>query len=168
MSGGGGDVALDKCGDSSLRAVRFVQNDTRFGGRTSEAWSVLRLCGIVRVSRVVAVSGKPAVPIENESGWCIRRELSFGLAQFSRRGPLTPKSGGRINRAKSFSGGATLHTETAAHASSFPHLIHELHANCPTCGRLIDIPAAAVHSDGTGRGYCATCRTELFDASAEN
>ena len=62
-----------------------------------------------------------------------------------------------------------MHTETAAHSSaSFPHLIHELHANCPTCGRLIAIPQAAVHSDGTGRGYCAQCRTELFEASLEN
>jgi hypothetical protein len=63
-----------------------------------------------------------------------------------------------------------LHTETAAHSSanSFPHLIHELHANCPNCGKLIDIPQAAVHSDGTGRGYCAQCRTEVFEASLEN
>jgi len=63
-----------------------------------------------------------------------------------------------------------LHTETATHSlpNSFPHLIHELHANCPHCGRLIDIPQAAVHSDGTARGYCCTCRTEVFEASLEN
>src|SRR5690242_11897874 len=37
-------------------------------------------------------------------------------------------------RSESISGGATLHTGTAAHsASSFPHLIHELHATCPHC-----------------------------------
>ena len=66
----------------------------------------------------------------------------------------------------SISGGAALHTETAAQFSgSFPHLIHELHANCPNCGGAIDIPAAAVHEDGTGRGYCAQCHTELFEAS---
>ena len=63
-----------------------------------------------------------------------------------------------------------MHTETAAsHSSaSFPHLIHELHANCPHCGRMIDIAQAAVHSDGTARGYCCTCRTEVFEASLEN
>lgn len=62
-----------------------------------------------------------------------------------------------------------MHTGTAAHpASSFPHLIHELHATCPHCGRLIDIPQAAVHTDGTARGYCCKCRTEVFEASLEN
>jgi len=30
---------------------------------------------------------------------------------------------------------------------------------------MIAIPAAAVHSDGTQRGYCADCRTEIFEAS---
>jgi hypothetical protein len=59
-----------------------------------------------------------------------------------------------------------MHTETAVQAStSYPHLIHDLHANCPNCGRLIAIPEAAVHSDGTQRGYCAACRTEVFEAS---
>jgi predicted Zn finger-like uncharacterized protein len=43
-----------------------------------------------------------------------------------------------------------------------------MHATCPHCGTVIDIPQAAVHPDGTVRGYCATCRTEVFDASLEN
>jgi len=51
-------------------------------------------------------------------------------------------------------------------ASSFPHLIEmELHATCPHCGGMIAIPQAAMHSDGTARGYCCTCRTEVFEAS---
>jgi hypothetical protein len=33
---------------------------------------------------------------------------------------------------------------------------------------MIAIPQAAVHSDGTARGYCSVCRTELFEASLEN
>jgi len=33
---------------------------------------------------------------------------------------------------------------------------------------MIDIPQAAVHSDGTARGDCAQCRTEVFEASLEN
>jgi len=41
----------------------------------------------------------------------------------------------------------------------------ELHATCPHCGGPIDIPQAAVHSDGTARGYCSCCRTEVFEAS---
>ena len=63
-----------------------------------------------------------------------------------------------------------MHIEPAAHSlvNSFPHIIHELQANCPHCGGMIDIPQAAVHSDGTVRGYCASCRTELFEASLEN
>ena len=62
-----------------------------------------------------------------------------------------------------------MHTGTAAHsAESFPHLIHELHATCPHCGKLIDIAQAAVHTDGTARGYCCTCRTEVFEANLEN
>jgi len=83
---------------------------------------------------------------------------------------LTIADGRAYKPGKSISGGAALHTETATHslANSFPHLIHELHANCPHCGRLIDIPQAAVHSDGTARGYCCTCRTEVFEASLEN
>jgi hypothetical protein len=69
----------------------------------------------------------------------------------------------------SISGGAPLHTGNAVHsASSFPHLIHELHATCPHCGRMISIPQAAVHNDGTARGYCSKCRTEVFEASLEN
>lgn len=82
---------------------------------------------------------------------------------------LTQQMWGRINPGSSNPGGAALHTEPAAHSSaSFPHLIHELHANCPHCGRTIDIPQAAVHSDGTARGYCSTCRTEVFEASLDN
>jgi ribosomal protein S27AE len=41
----------------------------------------------------------------------------------------------------------------------------ELRATCPHCGGVIDIPQAAVHSDGTARGYCCSCRTEVFEAS---
>jgi hypothetical protein len=81
---------------------------------------------------------------------------------------LTGEKLGAYNSASAFAGGAALHTETAAHSSAFPHLIHELHANCPHCGRTIDIPQAAVHSDGTARGYCSSCRTEVFEASLEN
>ncbi|HSU69663.1 MAG TPA: hypothetical protein VLJ39_22450 [Tepidisphaeraceae bacterium] len=60
-----------------------------------------------------------------------------------------------------------MHTGIGAPApASFPHLIQmELHATCPHCGGPIDIPQAAVHSDGTARGYCSCCRTEVFEAS---
>jgi hypothetical protein len=60
-----------------------------------------------------------------------------------------------------------LHTGIGADApSSFPHLIQmELHATCPHCGGTIVVPQAAVHSDGTARGYCCSCRTEVFEAS---
>jgi hypothetical protein len=90
------------------------------------------------------------------------------FAHFLRQVLLTAHMCGRIKPDNSISGGATLHTETAAHSAAFPHLIHELHANCPHCGGMIDIPQAAVHSDGTARGYCCKCRTEVFEASLEN
>jgi len=62
-----------------------------------------------------------------------------------------------------------MHTGLGVSApSSFPHLIHEMHATCPHCGGMIDISQAAVHSDGTARGYCSCCRTEVFEASLEN
>jgi len=83
--------------------------------------------------------------------------------------PLTRQKLWAYKPATAFAGGAALHTEPAAHSSaSFPHLIHELHANCPHCGGTVDIPQAAVHSDGSARGYCSSCRTELFEASLDN
>lgn len=58
-----------------------------------------------------------------------------------------------------------MHIEPAAQPSTaFPTLLHH-HENCPNCGCLIAFPAAAVHSDGTQRGYCAACRTEVFEGS---
>ena len=58
-----------------------------------------------------------------------------------------------------------MHTETATHPStSFPTLAHEYHATCPNCGRLIATPAIDVHHDGSHCGYCAACRTEVFEA----
>jgi uncharacterized Fe-S center protein len=109
-----------------------------------------------------------AVPVGDEWRPVFQRELEWCAAHFLRHVMLTAHVGGRIKHGNSNSGGATLHTETAAHSSAFPHLIHELHANCPHCGRTIEIPEAAVHSDGTARGYCCTCRTEVFEASLEN
>jgi hypothetical protein len=59
-----------------------------------------------------------------------------------------------------------MHTETAAQSStSFPNAVHEPHANCPNCGRLIATPILDVHHDGSHCGYCAACRTEVFEAS---
>jgi hypothetical protein len=57
-----------------------------------------------------------------------------------------------------------MHTETAAQSqASHPAFIHD--GSCPNCGRHIDFPAAALQSDGSHLGYCAACRTEVFEAS---
>jgi uncharacterized paraquat-inducible protein A len=62
-----------------------------------------------------------------------------------------------------------MHTESAAQASSsFPHLLHDAHANCPNCGRPIASPIVDVHHDGSHAGYCASCRTEVFEADWSN
>ena len=59
-----------------------------------------------------------------------------------------------------------MHTETAVEPStSFSNHLYDHHENCPNCGGEIGFPVAAVHSDGTQRGYCAACRTEVFEAS---
>jgi hypothetical protein len=86
-----------------------------------------------------------------------------------KHGLLTLGERGRIKLGKSISGGAPMHTETAAQSSASSQAqFHDLHANCPNCGRLMANPVLDVHHDGTHCCYCSSCRTEVFEASFQH
>ena len=61
-----------------------------------------------------------------------------------------------------------MHTETAVQSSGSQAQFHDLHANCPNCGRLMANPVLDVHHDGTHCCYCSACRTEVFEASFQH